>query len=80
MLVIGYIFPRGRWCSIVVLKLHATSEDSNESISEELEQVFNPILTYPMKILLGDSNAKLGRKRVFSNRQLGMRVYISVAG
>ena len=80
MLVIGYIFPRGRWCSTVVLKLHATSEDSNESISEELEQVFNPILTYPMKILLGDSNAKLGRKRVFSNRQLGMRVYISVAG
>jgi len=28
-----------------------------------------------MKILLGNFNAKVG-KRIFSNRQLGMRVYI----
>ena len=30
-----------------------------------------------MKILLGDFNAKVG-ERIFSNRQLGMRVYISI--
>jgi len=31
----------------------------------ELEQVFNRILTYHMKILLGDFNAKFGRGGVF---------------
>jgi hypothetical protein len=28
-----------------------------------------------MKVLLGDFNAKVGRERMFSNQQLGMRVY-----
>ena len=63
--MIGYVFPRGRWCNIIVLKVNATSEDSKERIYEELEQVFNRILTYHMKILLGDCNAKLGREGVF---------------
>jgi hypothetical protein len=31
-----------------------------------------------MKILLGDFNAKVGRERIFSNRKLGMRVYIGI--
>jgi hypothetical protein len=31
-----------------------------------------------MKLLLADSNTKLERERVFSNRQLGMAVYISI--
>jgi hypothetical protein len=31
-----------------------------------------------MKILLGDFNAKEGRERIFSNRQLGTRVYIRI--
>jgi hypothetical protein len=65
VLVIGYIFPRGRWCNIIVLKGHATSEDSKESIYEELEQVFSRILMYRTKILLGDCNVKLGREGVF---------------
>jgi len=30
-----------------------------------------------MKILFGDFNAKVG-ERIFSNRQLGMRVYIRI--
>jgi len=32
-----------------------------------------------MKILLGDFNAKVGRERLFPNRQLGMRVYMGIA-
>jgi len=35
---------RGRWCNIIVLNLHAPSEeksdDSKDSFYEELEQVF----------------------------------------
>jgi hypothetical protein len=65
VLVTGYVFPRGRWCNIIVLKVHATSENSKERIYEELEQLFNRILTYRMKILLGESNEKLRREGVF---------------
>jgi hypothetical protein len=31
-----------------------------------------------MKILLGDFKANLGRERIFSIQQLGMRVYIRI--
>ena len=44
MLAIGYhIVLRGRWCNIIVLNVHAPSEeksdDSKDSLYEELEQV-----------------------------------------
>ena len=42
---------------------------------EELEQVLYRFPKYHMKNVLEDFNAKVG-KRIFSNRQLGMRVYI----
>jgi hypothetical protein len=49
--------------------------DSKDSFYEELEQVFDHFPRYDIKILLGNFKAKVG-KRIFSNRQLGMRVYI----
>ena len=77
----SYIVMRGRWCNIIVLNLHASSEEnsdeSRESFYEELEQVFDYFPKYHMKILLGDFNAKVG-ERIFSNRQLGIRVNISI--
>ena len=81
MLAIGcHIVLRGRWCNIIVLNVHETSEDksdySKDSFYEELEQVFDHFPRYRMKILLGDFNEKAGRERIFSNRQLGMRIYI----
>ena len=49
--------------------MHAPSEekcdDSKESLSEELEQVFNHFLKYHMKILLGDFNARVGGENIF---------------
>ena len=40
----SYIVLRGRWCNIIVLNVHAPSEDksgdSNDSFNEELEQGF----------------------------------------
>ena len=53
------------------------SNDSKDSFYEELEQVFEHFPKYHMKIILGDCNVKLG-ERIFSNRQLGIRVYIRI--
>jgi hypothetical protein len=39
--------------------------DSKDSFYEELEQVFDHFPKYPMKILFGDFNAKLGREDIF---------------
>ena len=46
------------------------NDDSKNSCYEELEQVFDHFPKYHKKILLGE--------RVFSNRQLGMTVYIRI--
>ena len=77
----SYIVLRGRWCNIIVLNVHPPSEDksddSKDNFYEELEQVFDHFPRYHMKILLGDFNSKEG-ERIFSNRQLGMRVYIRI--
>jgi len=74
---VSYIVLRGRWCNIILLNVHPPSEDksddSKDSFYEELEQVFDHFPRYHRKILLGDFKAKVGR--IFSNRQLGMRVY-----
>jgi hypothetical protein len=47
---------RGGSCNIILLNVHApseqTSDDSKDSLYEELEQVFNHFPKYHMKILL----------------------------
>ena len=66
---VSYIVLRGRWCNIIVLNVHAPSEDksddSKDSLYEELEQVFDHFPRYHLKILLGDFNAKVGRENIF---------------
>jgi len=80
----SYIILRGCWCNIITLNVHGPSEeksdDSKDSFLEELEQVFYHFPKYHMKILLGDFNTKVERERerIFSIRQLGMSVYISI--
>ena len=77
----SYIVLRGHWCNIIVLNVHAPSEeksdDTKESFYVELEQVFNHFHKYHMKTVSGDFNAKVGTENSF-NRQLGMRVYIRI--
>ena len=41
------------------------SDESKDSFYEELEQVFDHLPKYHMKILLGDFNAKVGRENIF---------------
>jgi exonuclease III len=64
-----YIIIRGRWCNIVVLNVHAPNEDKIDDIKdrlyEELQQVFDKLPKYHIKILLGDFNTKVGREDIF---------------
>jgi len=73
---ISHVILRGSWCNIIVLNVHAPSEeksdDSKDSFHFELEQVFDHFPKYHMKI------RRLMQKwgENISNRQLRMRVYI----
>jgi exonuclease III len=64
-----YIILRGRWCHIIVLNVHAPTEDKaddmKDSFYEELERAFDKFPKYHMKILLGDFNAEVGREDIF---------------
>jgi hypothetical protein len=65
----SYIILRGFWCNIIVLNVHAPTEDKIDNIKdrfyEELEQVFHKFPKYNMKILLGDFKAKVDRENIF---------------
>jgi hypothetical protein len=64
-----YTVLRGRWFNIIVLNVHAPSEeksdDSKDSFYDELDHVFDHFPKYHMKILLGGFNAKSGRENIF---------------
>jgi len=66
---LSYIVLRDRWRNIIVVNVHAPSEEksdeSKDSFYEELEQVFDHFPKYHMKMLLGDFNAKVGRENIF---------------
>jgi len=51
---LSYIVLRGRWHNIIVVNVHATSEEksgeSKGSFYEELEQVFDQFPKYHMKM------------------------------
>jgi endonuclease/exonuclease/phosphatase (EEP) superfamily protein YafD len=61
------IILKGRWCHIIVLNLHALTEDKiddvKDSFYEELGRVFDKFSKYHMKILVGDFNAKIDTRR-----------------
>jgi hypothetical protein len=78
----SYIILRGRGCHIIVLNVHAPTEDKTDNVEdslyEELERMFDKFPKYHMKILLGDFNAKLSREDIL-NLQVGMKVYTKLA-
>jgi hypothetical protein len=61
----SYIILRGHWFHIIILNVHAPTEDKTDgvrdSFCEELECIFDKFPKYHMKILLGDLNTKVGR-------------------
>jgi hypothetical protein len=64
----SYIILRGRWFYIIVLNIHAPTEDKTDDVKdsfyEKLEVVFDKFPKYHMKILL-DFNAKVGKEDIF---------------
>jgi hypothetical protein len=55
---------RGRWCKIIALNVHASTEEKSDDSQDsfyDLEQVFSHFLKYHMKFLL-DLDAELGRE------------------
>jgi exonuclease III len=66
---ISYITLKGRWCDIIVLNVHAPTEDKDvikDSFYEELEEVFDQFSRYRMNIFMEDFNAKARRKDFLS--------------
>ena len=61
--------------------MHSTreenSDDSKDSIYEDLEQVFHNFSKYQMKILLRKFNEKLGKEDTF-NPTFGMTFYMKI--
>ena len=66
---LSYIVLRVCWRNIIVVNVHAQSEEKvmsqNIVFYEELEQVFDHFPKYHMKILLGIFNAKVERDNIF---------------
>jgi hypothetical protein len=65
----SYIILRGRWCHIIVLNVHAPTEDKTDDVKDsfdkEFECVFKKSHKYYMKILLGDFSVKVGKENIF---------------
>jgi exonuclease III len=65
----SYIILKGRGCDIIILNVHAPTEDKDDDIKdsfdEKLEQVFDQFPRYHMKSFVGDFNAKVGREDIF---------------
>jgi hypothetical protein len=65
----SHITLKGRWCDIIVVNVHAPTEDKDDDIKdsfyEELERVFDQFPRYHMKIVLGDFNPKVRRGDIF---------------
>jgi len=65
---VSCIFLRGHWSNTVVLNVHVPSEeksdDTEDSLYEELEKAFGHFPKYHLKILIGDFNEILGREDI----------------
>jgi hypothetical protein len=65
----SYIILRGRWCDIIVLNVHAPTQDktdyTKDSFYEEVERVFDKFPKYHIKILLGEFNSKVDSEYIF---------------
>jgi exonuclease III len=61
----SYIILKGLWCDIIILNVHAPTEDKDDDIKDSFYEELEQFPRYHMKILLGDFNAKVGREDIF---------------
>jgi hypothetical protein len=64
----SYIILRGRWGDIIILNVHAPTEDKiddmKESFYEEVQRVISKLPEYNTKIFWGDFKAKVVREDI----------------
>jgi hypothetical protein len=74
----SYTILRGCWRHIIVLNVHAPTEDKidgvKDNLYEELECVFDKFPKYHMKISFLDFNGEVDREDIFKPT-IGMNVY-----
>jgi hypothetical protein len=74
----SYIILKGRWCDIIVLNVHAPTEDkiddTKDRLYEELEYVFDKFSKY-MNILLVHFNDEVGREDIFKPTIVNENLY-----
>lgn len=60
---------RGEYQKITFVNVHAPTEEKNIEVKEEfyneIDRVYDNIHKYDMKILLGDTNAKIGKEKIY---------------
>jgi hypothetical protein len=61
----SYIILKGRWCHILVLNVHAPTENKTDDVKDSFCEKLDKFPKYHMKILLGDFNVKEGREDIF---------------
>jgi len=69
---------KAKWFCCTLVNVHAPTNEKMEEIKEFynlLEQNINQIASSDIKIMLGDSNAKIGKENIY-NPPLAMKVYI----
>ena len=63
---ISLIRLRGKYQKITVINIHAPTEEKEIEIKDqfysELDRIYERIAKYDLKIIIGDTNAKLGRE------------------
>jgi endonuclease/exonuclease/phosphatase family metal-dependent hydrolase len=61
------IILRGRWCHIIVLNVHAPTEDKTDDVKESSYEELERVCKFSKyhEILLGEFSAKVGRKDIF---------------
>ena len=77
----SYIGLIGQWHNLIILNVHALSEEKSDDAKDtfygELVEVFDIFISIIRKFYLEILMTKW-RERIFSNRQLVMRVYIRI--
>lgn len=60
---------RGRYQKITLINVHAPHEENNVEAKEEyyneLDKIYEEIPKYDIKLLLGDTNAKIGKEKLY---------------
>ena len=66
---LSYVKMAGKWYNYVFINVHCPTEDKDEETKDEFygefERTYDKFSTYDVEIILGDLNAKIGKKEIY---------------